>query len=69
MELEELYSKVKEWLPTQLYVDMTKIQKTFNVGFSRAHKIIQFLIRDNYIDERFIDDRGHKVYSFEEKSR
>lgn len=61
MELEELYNNVKEWISTQIYVDMTTIQKEFKVGFSRAYKIIQFLIQDHLIEEKYISGKGHKV--------
>ena len=69
MEFEELYNKVKEWLPTQLYVDMSKIQRKFNVGFSRAYKVVQLLIQDQLIEEKFIVSKGHKVYHFETKEK
>ena len=46
---EEKYQSIKEWVMTQQYVSMSKIQRECGVGFNRAGKIFSRLQREGIV--------------------
>ncbi len=51
---EELYSKIKEYVCSMEYCSISKIQRTFGVGFNKAGKLFDQLINEGIVE----DNRG-----------
>ena len=61
-KVDPLYPEVREYVYGLKYCSMSNIQRTFNVGFNRAGKLFNQLIRDGIVSaEEGLASRGKEV--------
>lgn len=59
---DELYPKIREYIYGQKYCSISIIQRTFGVGFTRAGKLFNMLIKDGIVSaDEGIPSRGKEV--------
>ena len=59
---DPLYPEVREYIYTLKYCSISNIQRTFNVGFNRAGKLFNQLIKDGIVSsEEGLASRGKEV--------
>jgi len=63
---DELFNKVIDFIKDKDYISIAKIQQEFSIGYPRAHKIMQQLIKNFYVREELrykVDKGAHLKYS------
>lgn len=61
-KVDPIYSNVREYVYTLKYCSMSNIQRTFNVGFNRAGKLFNQLVKDGIVSsEEGLASRGKEV--------
>ncbi len=62
------YQIIKEWVMTQDYVSMSKIQVDFGIGFSRARRIFNQLVQEGIVEQSSVSsNKGSRVLIHEEE--
>ena len=59
-----LLDVITDWIKTEKYISISKIQREFSVGFNTATAIFNKLIEDGFVEENPTYDKGHRVIHF-----
>ncbi len=62
------YQIIREWVMSQEYVSMSKIQVDFGIGFSRARRIFNQLVQEGIVEQSSVSsNKGSRVLIHEEE--
>ena len=63
-----LLDVIKDWIKSEKYVSVSRIQREFSVGFITANSIIDYLKDNGIVEKETTDNKGYKVTAYNPSS-
>ena len=57
---DELLEQAKEWSRKQGFVSVSYIQRIMRIGYTRAARLVDYMIEDGFCQDEYMAGTGHR---------